>query len=274
MDKRIWSLLPTVLLSVILVVSLGVGGCQEEKGPQWTKAIEMMELVPSEITGFMYVDAHKTDSDFVDQMKAKMDWPTNDFYGQDWNAIDSVGFFGSDYDNFPRSLICEGAFDAISMASALEGEAGFDPASRCGGILLWTRDQDGIALIDRFIVAGNTERVQDCIDIAQAEGESLSDNADAQDVIGRLPEDDGFSLTLEVAASGENAGCLAQASTFRPAITFTMTIVEKYEDVDSARARVAHLKAERNQEGDPTGFRISRAGVFVTWTTVIDYRDW
>jgi len=135
-DKRIWSLLPTVLLSVILVVSLGVGGCQEEKGPQWTKAIEMMELVPSEITGFMYVDAHKTDSDFVDQMKAKMDWPTNDFYGQDWNAIDSVGFFGSDYDNFPRSLICEGAFDAISMASALEGEAGFDRASRYGGILL------------------------------------------------------------------------------------------------------------------------------------------
>ena len=268
MDKRIWSLLAAVVLSMALVASLGVGGCTEEKEPRWTNAIEMMDLLPSEIDGFKYIDVTRADSDVIDQMKTKMQWPTDDFYGQDWDKIDSLGFCSSHNDYRPKSLmVYEGAFDATSMASALEGEAGFGPASRYGSILLWTIDQGTLALIDRFIVAGHTERVQHCIEAAQGEREPLSDNEDASDVLLRLPEDQAFSLAVGDAATGENAGCLAQALTFRPALTFTSTIVEKYEDVDSARARVAHLKGEGVH-------KISRDGVFVIWTSVFDHRNW
>jgi len=266
-DKRIWSLLPAVILSMVLVVSFGVGGCHEKRDPQWTKAIEMMAALPSEIDGFKYIDVRRADSDVIDQMKTKMQWPTDDFYGQDWDKIDSLGFCSSHNDYPPKSLMAyEGGFDATSMASALEGEAGFGPASRYGSILLWTKDQGSVALIDRFIVAGHTERVQHCIEVAQGEREPLSDNEDASDVLLRLPKDQAFSLAVGDAAIGENAGCLAQALTFRPALTFTSTIVEKYEDFDSARARVAHLKGEKVHP-------ISRDGVFVTVGGVIDFAN-
>lgn len=274
MDKRIWSLLPAVILSMVLVVSFGVGGCHEERDPQWTKAIEMMAALPSEIDIFRYVDVRRAGSDSIGEMKTRMDIPTQDFYGQGWDTINSVGFFSSWNDHFSQSSIYEGAFDGTLMVSALEGEVGFGPPSRFGSILMWTGDHLNIALIDRFIVVGNTERVQHCIEVAQGEREPLSDNVDATDVVRRLPEDDGFSVAVGKQAEGGNAGCLAEAMSFQTELTFTSRIVLKYEDVKSAKVRYADSKREMAKEGNPAGSKISRDGVFVTLTFGIDFREW
>jgi hypothetical protein len=274
---RMWSRLPGILLTVVLMVSLAVGVWLDRTGPQWRSGIEMMKVLPAEVTSVEYFDFSGS---FAEAFRDEVVFEGLDaFCGQDTQLIRARGRCSfqdhDDAENSPdtaeRLTLYKGQFDGGAMARALEGNGEFGPAVRHGRILMWTSMHDSshsIALIGQLIVSGPTKRVQQCVEAAQGRRESLYDNKDARDVLNRLPNGDGFFLGTGLQVSKDRPGRLAAAECSRLPTSnhasTARTIVEKYSNVDSASARMSGLEAE--SESHPTGFKRSQNGVFVRYT--------
>jgi hypothetical protein len=275
-----WGRLPGLLLTVVLMVSLGVGVWLDQNGPQWRRASEMMKILPADVSLIWYLDfGGRYPAAYRDEVVFE---GHDEFCGQDLKAIRGrgVGYFQNvDNDTGQSSqelAVYEGRFDEASMVRALEAKDGFGPPSRLGGILMWTSTHGSvstsIALIDHFIVSGTTERVQQCVEAAQGKRESFYANEHARDVLNRLTKGDSLGLAAGLQAGEDRPGLLATVECFRFRTSNYApnkhTTVEKYCDVDSATARIARLEAE--SESNPTGFKISQDGVFVTYTRVVN----
>jgi hypothetical protein len=280
MTTKMWSRLPGILLTVVLMVSLGVGVWLDQNGPQWPKAIEMMKILPSEdVSVVMYQGfSGRFGAAYRDEIVFE---GLDEFCGQDINAVHGKGLcsFQGYYDNVESSpnpseklALYEGQFDGASMARALEADGEFAPASRLGRILVWTSIQGHenatIALIDQWIVSGPTERVQQCVEAAQGKRESLYHNRHARDVLNRLPKGDYFVLAAGLRLDEDEPGRLAWTECWHFATSNSSpsrsTTVEKYGNIDSATSRISRLRSE--SQGDPAGFKVSQDGLFVTYT--------
>jgi len=282
MSTKMWSRFPGILLTVVLIVSLGVGVWLDQNGPQWPGGIEMMKILPAEDVSMVTYQGFSGGfgAAYRDEIVFE---GLDEFCGQDIEAVHGKGLCGFQayYDNVGSSpnpseklQLYEGQFDGASMARALEKEEGeFGPATRNGGILVWTSTQGycrSIALIDRFIILGSAERMQQCVEAAQGKRESLYDNADAKDVLNRLPKGDGFALAAGLRLGEDEPGRLAWTECWHFATSNSApsrsTTVEKYGDIDSATSRISRLRSE--SQGDPAGFKVSQDGLFVTYTKV------
>ena len=230
-----------ILLTIPAASSACAGGNQG--GPN--AATEAMKQIPSDYWGYSYFDVAqvRNDSDLrprYDNLRAWLSGlpgslPTG-------INLDDITWIATAEETF----IMGGNFDFSAVREKLD-EAGKKISYR--GTEIWTESAGGttIALMNGLVLTGDIENVYECIDVTKGLGQSLYDNSDLRDVVGRLPKMAYASIaaTLCEYSLTDDASCEAVAYGYDKidAQTIGVTVVAKFPDAATASDSSSDFKS-------------------------------
>ncbi len=251
---------PLLLLAILALVGCGSGGSSSE-------ALAMMKKVPKD----------SIDLTFMDLKALRGDPDLAGLYNSAAEQLNRSGA-GIPTDNVERMAqagyltVMEGRFDLASLEAELEASAYGESDYR--GISLWEGSFSSVALVSAscLVTAWDVEAVKSCVDVIQGQGESLYDDAEFKDLMGRMPG--GF--TQMVFAGGEDFGdtyqgvqaigySLAKMSSEKA----RMTLVLAFSDATRAGEAVDGVKEMLSSQGGDGGLgdlEVIRDGRYVKAT--------
>lgn len=276
--RRFWRR-PLLCAAVLMLfsVTLVLIGCGDGGGAGGgsAEALAMMKMVPKGTGDFTYVDlkALRTDDDL------------EDIYHSVTEELSDSEDAGIPTDNVDRMVqagyltILEGRFSLASLGSRLEG-SGYEESDH-DGTPIWEGSFSSVALVSAscLVTGWDTDELKDCVDVIKGDGESLCDDADVKELMGRLPG--GF--TLMVYSGGEDfdqsyAGveAIGYSLAKKSSDKARMTVIFAFADASSAGEAEDEVKQLLTYEGGEDGVSdvsVTRDGKYVKATAEMSMQD-
>lgn len=257
--------LATAMLLFSVVASVGCRNGGNGNGGGEGAVVAMMERLTENVTKFYFVDvrAFRADNSLDEIYKASRDTIEFDFR--------QLGISAADVDTMAKGggvTILEGSFSLGSVRDELRGN-GYDDAEY-KGIETWGRDLS-VALVSKscIVTGGSTDTLEDCIDAMKGDCASLYDNADARDVVGRLP--DGLWTNVSFKQAGlDGLKAEGRSGDKKDADTIRMTVIYLFEDEDAAGNARGDIEDE---SADNANVEMTQDGKYVTVSADVAIED-
>lgn len=170
------------ILIVLVVLVFSVFGCIQSKGSNITK---VMQVAPedAEMIGYANIRAMLKDPDFENIYDDIVDELSYEIEGIE--VSDISGYAGIETDE-GYLIVLIGNFDLGDIGDVLKEEDYTEGEYR--GLEVWSDDFDNaVAFVEKMIILGDKDAVQQCIRIHKNEEPSMYDNKDMKSVVDKLP---------------------------------------------------------------------------------------
>lgn len=272
--RRCWhrSLTCAVVLLLFSAVMVLVG-CGRGNGEGTGDAVAMMKKLPKDAGLFSFTNlaAIRADDDL-----GKLYENFKEKYG---SVLEELGMPADNVDCVVQSeslTILEGYFDLGQVSEVLEGKGYGDAEYK--GIQTWEDPFLSYALVSGSCIVGgyDIESVKECADVINGVGDSLYDDTDLRDLMGRLPG--GFALTVFSGYEEQYEGLEAHGYSLakKSADTVRITAIFRFGDADEAGAAVDDVEAMINEEtggGKVTDVGVTREGKYVKASAIMAMDD-
>jgi hypothetical protein len=265
-----------MLLLSLTVVLVGCGGGKGGSGGGGAKdAVAMMGKLPKDARAFSFVD--------VKAIRADTD--LNQAYNSIKDSLESEeglgggsGVSAEDVDSMVQGgsvMILEGRFDLGELRKGLEGK-GYDD-TEYKGVDTW-EDDLSIALVSAscIVIGYDMESLKACIEVINGNGDSLQDDTNIQDLVGRLPSGIviySYSGEWEEYEGLENCGYSLVKKT---ADTMRVTAIYQFQDESAASAATGDIEKDTKAEIEgttATNVAVTRDGKYVKATGDVEIDD-
>lgn len=250
---KIRRIILAILLVSVLVLSSAILGC--DLIPK-TKVEVMMNKFPTNFESFEFRD--------IKAIRGEDDLESlyNDWKAEVGSMLALCGIEADDVDRYATgdgAVIFTDGFELDVVRAALTDNDFVKVDYR--DVEVW-KNTDWIALIDKdLVIVGTGSDVKACIDVIEYDEDSLLDNDDAADVMGKFYRGIVFQYSAEV----EYPGMLVSGlSTWKSKDTLKTRLIFKFESKDAAKDAEGDIEAEYAGLEDVD---VDRSGklVDVTW---------
>ena len=189
--RSIIRFLTVVLVLASIVSIIGCSSDSKEGATNNPAAVQMMRMLPANLSGFSYMDINEMRAD--DYGASVLEYLNSEANMDFSEQVNGFGMASSDVES-EYSFLYEGNYSPSQMMDDSIGSYNY------GGFSIWTFDEynNSVAMIDNISVYGRDSIIERCIDAVNGNADSMYDNA--KDVVDRLPA--GFELYVYVVNSG------------------------------------------------------------------------
>jgi len=264
MSSKKWSWVTAVVMVAVLVVSLAVGIWldQRERQVEWLGAVEMMEVLPTDVGDFNYTDLGA--------------YPEGWWNYSEWREHYGEEFLGQTWDKVQGMATCDdrhiwlwaGDFDLGQVIDYLGANSveSYD----YGQTDVWKGEYYSTAVVNGIVITGYDDDVRRCIDASRGSQNALYDNEDYIGVLGRLPK----AKSVGIWSPDYYADVVAMGEVRDESNGMSIeTTVYKCRDAGAAAARVHETEMaieKARQEGelveDLVDFKITQDAEYVVYT--------
>jgi hypothetical protein len=264
--------LVTLLLSVAALVGCGSwnDGDSDDDANGGGVAISAMKKLPKDAGGFTFIDLAATRAD--DDIAELYDHAV----GMIESECDALGISTDDVDRVADGdtvKILEGSFDLDQVRQELEAN-GYE-ADRYKEIDTWEKshaDIEAVALVSEscIVVGSSMDRVKDCIDVIKGNADSLGDDKEVSEIVGRLPT----ALWVDVRADDSGMGFEAYGWSAAKKDSSTVLVTHVFLFDDEPASDVVEGIVDAYKQGYKTDkVEAKQDGRFVTVTVEQDIDD-
>jgi hypothetical protein len=264
------------MLLLLLTVSLvGCGG----GGNAGEGAVALMDKLPKDaqtFQTFIFIDikAIRADTDLdraYETVKDSMQ-PGIEVLGVSVDDVESEALSGS-------VTILEGQFDLDEVKQELEGN-GYE-ANKYNEVDTWENssvDIEAVALVSEscIVFGSRIGSVEGCIDVIKAHADSLSDDANLQDLVGRLPSGIVVSCYSGELGQYEDLVNVGYSIVKKTADTVGLTQIYQFQDESTASAAVDDIKNDMKDQTEwttATNVAVTRDGKYAKATADVKTDD-
>jgi len=261
---------------LLLSLAMVLVGCGGGEGGGAGDAVTMMGKLPKDARAFSFVDvkAIRADTDLNQAYKS-----IKDSLESEEGLGGGSGVSAEDVDSMVQGgsvMILEGRFDLGELRKGLEGK-GYDDIEY-KGVETWEGDLS-IALVSASCIAigyDGMESLKACIEVINGDGDSLQDDTNLQDLVGRLPSGIviySYSGELEEYEGLDNCGYSLVKKT---ADTMRVTAMYQFQDESAASAATDDIEKDTKAEIEgttATNVAVTRDGKYVKATGDVKIDD-
>jgi len=234
---------------IVCLLTLAVGttaacGSSESAVPQGKTlaAAEAAGMLPGTVYGFSSTDMGQLRDDedlaYLYNYWLETQWELQYMRRETGLDVSKLRWLVQAYAIGESITICEGEFDMEGIRDTLSGDYYQDEYA---GIEVWRGDQASVAIVDSFIVLGDTDLVDRCIDTING-GSSLLDNADVALVLGELAP--GFLAGIDTTAHYDGMEAMAMSVRKAGLRSIENRMIFSFEDDDYAKAALEEIRDE------------------------------
>ena len=239
--KSVIRFLAVVVILVSIVSAVGCSSGSKPVGSAMDRAVSMMKVLPSNVSGFSYEDLYmlRTDKNLSAELSS-LKQQSNDSV-----LLQRVDGLGVDLVDMIELVLGGGLSLDQLMGVSSNGSysyGGFKVSTYANGI--------SAVLINGIAIYSSNDEIRLCIDVVNGNGTSLYSNEDVKSILDRLP--DGYSLQIVVgneSAPAELAGILAAGGSMtKQGSSNVSTNVYKFNSSDAAQEYVEVMNNESQDE--------------------------